>query len=191
MRRGFQQRGIVEPACRRAADRDAHQILPLPREFGSVGAVGDHETRAAPREAIGDVCAGQQRRRGDHDQAELHRRQHRDPQGRDVAEHQQHPIAAPGAEPAQAVGEARRNRRELGETKSLDAVAQDFQRGPRAVFALRQLRVEPVERPVEPFRARPMEAGAGEIVIFSDREQEVARGFEFLSGHLSLRPPFA
>ena len=75
-------------------------------EFGRVGGVGDHETRAAARKPIGDVGAGELRRRGDDDQPELHRRQHRNPERRDIAEHQQQPVAALGAERSQAVGDA-------------------------------------------------------------------------------------
>ena len=99
-----EQRGVVVPALGRDADRDALGALAATDEFARVRAVGDDEARAASREPIVDVGAGELRRRGDHDEAELHRRQRRNPQRRDIAEHQQQAIAALGAERAQAVG---------------------------------------------------------------------------------------
>ena len=118
------------------ADRDAHGVLAAAGEFVGLGAVGDDEAGASAREAVVDVRAAELRRRGDHDEAELHRRQRRDPQRRNVAEHQQQPVAALGAERAQAVGDARGGLGKFGESVGLDVVAENFQRRRAAVSPL-------------------------------------------------------
>ena len=137
----LQQVGVVEPAGRRAANRDAHGVLAAADEFVDLGAIGDDKAGASARETVVDVGAAELRRRGDHDEAELHRRQRRDPQRRDVAEHQQQPVAALGAERAQAVGEPRGGLGELGEGVGLRRVAENCQRG-----AARRIRPWPVRR---------------------------------------------
>jgi hypothetical protein len=112
----------------------------------------------AARDTVRQVGGLQQRRGRDHHRAELHRGQDDLPQRRDVAEHQQYPVAAPDPEPAQPVRELRRPGRHRPERQAHvgPAVADDPQRGP--VRVLGRDHVEPVQRPVE-----LAELGPGEL----------------------------
>ena len=158
--------GPVAPARRRAADGDTRQQAgAAPLELRRGGRLGDDEAHAAARQPVIDVGVVELRRRRDDHQAELHRRQQRDPQRRDIAEHQQQPVAALGAERAQAVGDPRRSLRQFGEGIGLGPLAEQRQRRPRAVLARGEFAVEPVERPVEAIEFRPGEFRFGGRII--------------------------
>ena len=107
--------GASRPARRRP--RCASRCGSSPSNFGASAAVGDQMAHPAALEPVPQVVRRQQRGRGDHHGAELHRRQHRLPQRHDVAEHQQDALAAPHAERAQPVGDAVRPLRQFGESQ--------------------------------------------------------------------------
>jgi hypothetical protein len=56
----------------------------------------------------------------------------------------------------------------------LRRVAEDFQRGPGADFALGELAVEPVERPVEAIELWPRETRLGGGLVLTQRQQQFA-----------------
>ncbi len=100
-------------------------------------------------EPVEQVGPGEQRGGRDDDRAKLHRRQHHFPQRDDVAEHQQDAITPGDAQRAQAVRDAVRACGQLGEAQFRRAIADDLQCRPVGERTLRQLGVEPIERPVE------------------------------------------
>jgi hypothetical protein len=55
------------------------------RKFRDLVLRGHHCPRLATVEPVAELVGGEQRRRGDHDDAELHRRQHGLPERHDVA----------------------------------------------------------------------------------------------------------
>ena len=130
----------------------------------------------AAGEAIGQVGGREQRRRRDQHDAELHRREHRHPQLRHVAEHQQHPVAPDDAEIAQAVREPVGRRRQLAEREPrLAAVLRhDVQRQP----VPRRDPIEPVERPVELAELGPRELALRPRIVAAACEQQVAGSLE-------------
>ena len=135
----------------------------------------DQIFRLASREPVGDVGWPERRHGRDQHEAELHRREHRRPKFGNDAEHHQEPVAALGAQRAQAVGETGRFQPEIGEGPRLDALADDLEGDPLAMLALGELGVEPFERPVELARARPGESGARAVIVVLELEQPLAR----------------
>ena len=125
----------------------------------------DQKFRLAALEPVGDVGWPERRHRRDQHEAELHRRQHRRPQFGTTPSIIKKPIAALGAERAQAVGETRRLLRSSSKRPRLDAIADDLERGLVPMLSRRELGVEPVERPVEPLRPRPDEGGARAVIV--------------------------
>ena len=107
---------VAIPARRRVADRDPGELLLEALELGGIAGGGHDMLRPPAREPVGEIGGREQCRRRDHHGAELHRREHRLPQRRDVAEHHQHAVAALHAERAQRIGEAARAFGKLGET---------------------------------------------------------------------------
>ena len=96
------------------------------------------------------------------DRAELDRREHDLPQRHDVAEHQQHVVAAPHAEAAQPV---RHLRRTGPPSPRSSPPRRSRRRRPRAARVRSRVlggdHVEPVERPVELVQRGPGEGGDG------------------------------
>ncbi len=169
------ERGERPPAVGGGADGDAHGALARAGEFRRVLGVRHDELRPAALDAVGDVRLAKLRGRGDEHEAELDRGEDGHPEFRGRAEHHQEPVAALGAGAAQAIGEARRGQRKVGEAARLDGRADDFQREVLAMLAGRKLGVEPVERPVEGLGPRPDELGLGGHVAVVEREQQIAR----------------
>src|SRR3954468_4477397 len=58
--------GVLQPALDRIADGDADAVVGDSGVPSGVGAGGDHRTDVAAGDAVGQVCVGQQRGRGDH-----------------------------------------------------------------------------------------------------------------------------
>ena len=132
----------------------------------------------APRDPVHQIGRLQQRGRRDDHGPELHRGQDDLPQRRHVAEHQQHPVAAPDAEAAQPVGDLRRPGGQLrvGQADINPVVADDPQRGP--VRMLGRDHVEPVERPVELAEFGPGELAPRGFVVVPVAKQQVPRRAE-------------
>ena len=173
---------VVLPARRRAADDDPRVVAGEVVELGGIRGAGDHVAHPAAGEAVEQVVAGQQRgRRHDH-RAELHRRQHRLPQRHDVAQHQQHAVAAAHAKRTEVVGDPVRARRHLGE-RHLDLAAALVDLPQRRPLVAAGDRVEVIERPVEAFEHRPGEVAIGGGVVLAPFEQEIAGGMEGREGH--------
>ena len=174
-----------EPAVvrRRRTDHDANQIVAAEAcELRDLILRGHHHPRPAAIEPVAQFVRGEQRGRGDHDDAELHRRQHGLPQRHDIAEQQQQMIAALQPLRAQEVRHligTGRQRRE-GKFCFLVAGIDDPERGAvPAVGIAGQFRIEPVQRPVERNRIGPAKSLHGRIVIGAVLEQ---KGACFLEG---------
>ena len=173
---------VAEPPWRRpdsGAERRRGSSRPGRRRTSAICAASAITCRTLPRvDPVRQVGGLQQRRGGDDDRAELHRREHHLPQRDDVAEHQQHVVAAPHPEAAQPVrhlaGPGRHGR--VADRLVRPVVADHPQREP--VRVLGGDHVEPVERPVELVQRRPGEAGRGRGVVGPVGEQQVARRAE-------------
>jgi hypothetical protein len=81
----------------------------------SAVSIGHDVADLAARHAVGQILPAQLRRGGNQDNAQLHAGEHGFPQGRHVGEHEQQAIAAPGAEPAEQIGEPAAARRHVRE----------------------------------------------------------------------------
>ena len=165
--------GVAVPAVGVAPDHDPGPRAGDAGELRRLGLLGHHVPHVAPRHPVFQVGRLQQRRRGDDDRAQLHRRQHHLPQRDDVAQHEQHPVAAPHPEPAQPGRDLRRPRRQAPVADRLvgPVVADHPQRDP--VGMLGRDRVEPVEGPVELVQLRPAELGPGRVVVLAVVQQQV------------------
>jgi hypothetical protein len=140
--------------------------------------LGDHVPHVTPGDPVLEVGGLQQRRGRDDDRAEFHRREHDLPQRDDVAEHQQHVVAAAHPEAAQPVRHLRgpgRHRR-VAQRLVGPVVADHAQREP--VGMLGRDHVEPVERPVELVKRGPGEPGHGRGVLGPVGDQQVTRRAE-------------
>ena len=151
------------PRQSRTVDHDPRPVPGQPGELGRRNRVGDDVPDIAPHETVGQVGGLQQRRGRDDHRAELHRGQDDLPQRRHVAEHEQHPVAAPDPEPAQPVRDLRRTRRQRAVRQAHvgPVVGDDPQPGP--VRVLGGDHVEPVQRPVELVQVRPGELASARI----------------------------
>ncbi len=161
------------PSGRSAADGDARVVAGKIDEFRRIGDRGDDVPHPPAREAVGEVVARQQRRRRHDDGTELHRRQHAFPERRDIAQHQQQPVAAADAEPAKIVGDAVRPLAERGKgnLRLTAALIDDPQRRP---LVTARDPIEMVERPVEAIEHGPAETAIGGGVVRPALQQEVA-----------------
>ena len=173
--------GVGVPAFRGVpllAHRDPRPLARYLAELHQLGRIGDDVPDLAPGDAVDQVGRLQQRRRRDDHGPELHRGQDDLPQRRHVAEHQQHPIAAPDAEAAQPVGHLRRPGGQLpvGQADVKPFVGDDPQRGP--VRMLARDHVEPVERPVELVEFGPGELAPRGFVVVPVAEQQIPRRAE-------------
>ena len=174
--------GIAErlPAVdlRGAGRHEHHAVARQAGAFRDLVLVGHDHAGAAALDAIGQFLAGEQRRRGDHHDAQLHGGQHDLPQRRHVVEDEQQMVAAPQALLAQIVGDLVRARLQLGEGEPGLLAGRHIDDPERAavlaVGGVRQLGVEPVERPVERDGLRPLEAGHGLVVVCPIGQQELA-----------------
>ena len=185
--------GIAErlPAVdRRRTRRDERDAVA--RQAGALGdlvLVGHDHARTAALDAVGQLLAGEQRRRRDHDDAQLHGRQHDLPQRRHVVEDEQEMVAAPEPLLAQIVGDLVRARGQLGKGEFRLPARRHIDDPERAailaVGGVRQLGIEPVERPVERHGIGPLEPGHGLVVGGPVGEQELAGLSESRHG---LRP---
>jgi hypothetical protein len=174
--------GIAErlPAVdlRGAGRHEHHAVARQAGAFSDLLLVGHDHACAAALDAVGQFLAGEQRRRRDHDDTQLHGSQHDLPQRRHVVEDEEEMVAAPEPLLAQVVGDLVRARRQLGEGE-LGLLARRHVDDPEraavlAVGGMRQLRIEPFERPVERPRLRPLEAGHGLVVVGPVGQQEFA-----------------
>ena len=179
---------ISHPARRRGADGNACDAILKPRKFRRVGCVRHHETRAATGEAVLQIITGEQRRRGDHHRAELHRRQHHLPQRHNIAEHEQNAVPALHTKRAQPIGDTVGGGGKLGKAYLRRAIADDFQRRVLTLRALGQFGIEPIQRPVEMGQFRPAEIAIGSRVIAALRQQEIPRGLEGGMAHAAILP---
>lgn len=162
------------PALGRVADGNARQAGVETIEFGGF-AGGRHDmARPATLEAVREIDRGEEGRRRNDDGAELHGRQHRLPERRDIAQHQQDAVAALHAQRPQAVGHVVRAFRQFGEGEGDGSIADDFQRGTIGRFASGKLGVEPVEGPVELVELGPAKIAVGSIVIATLGQQELS-----------------
>jgi hypothetical protein len=171
------------PARDGSTDRDAPEAGGKLAELAGLGRGGDHRADPAAGDAIGQIRRTQQGRGGDHDRAQLHRRQHGLPKGYDIAQHQQDALAAPDAEAPQVIGDLVRAPAEIGEGEPAlgPGVIDDPKRG--SVLAILDP-IEIVERPVEPRQARPAEGLIGGRIVVAMAHQEIARRQEFVDiGH--------
>ena len=142
---------IAMPARNRSTDRDAPEAGGKLAELAGLGRGGDHRADPAAGDAVGQIRRTQQGRGGDHDRAQLHRRQHGLPKGYDIAQHQQDALAAPDAEAPQVIGDLVRAPAEIGEGEP--ALGPGFIDDPERGSVLAVLDpIEIVERPVEPRR---------------------------------------
>ena len=172
LRRPGERVGVRMPSVRRSADHDPRPLTRHLPELPQLGRVGDDVPDLAPGDPVGEVGRLQQRRRRDDHGPELHRGQDDLPQRRHVAEHQQHPVAAPDTEAAQPVGGLPRPGLQLAVGQAgVPVVGQDPQRGP--VRVLGRDHVEPVERPVELAEFGPGELAPRGLVVVSIAKQQV------------------
>ena len=173
-----------QPSCFDGrADDDAHQLIAAKTgELRNLVLRRHHRPRPAAIEPVAQFIRRQQRGRGDHDDAEFHRRQHGLPERHDIAEQQQQMIAALQPLRTQEVGDLVGTPRQRGKGEFRLPVAagiDDPQR--RAILALgvaREFRVEPIQRPVERNRIGPAESLYRSIVIRAVLEQKGARFLE-------------
>ena len=176
-------RGLLErqPALmrRRRTDDNTREIAAAEAgEFRDLILRRHHHLGAAAIEPILQFIRRQQRGRRNHHHAELDRRQHGLPQRDDIAEQQQQMIAALQALRAQEIRDLVGTARQRLEREFCLAVAagiDDPQR--RAAFAVgvaRQLRIEPVQRPVEGDRIGPAEIRHRLVVVGAVFQQERA-----------------
>ncbi len=187
-RKGLRKiRGLLEgkPAVLlgRCTNDNANQIAAAQiRKLRNLVLCRDHHPRPAAVEPILQLVRRQQRGRGDHHHAKLHRRQHGLPERHDIAEQQQQVIATPQALRTQKIRDlvgAARQRREGEFCLPVAAGIDDPQR--RAVTArgiICKPSVEPVERPVERRWIWPAETLHRRIVIGAMLEQKGARVLE-------------
>ena len=164
---------IGDPARTRRADDDARvvsrHVVELRRALG-----GDDVADAAAVDAVLQVSDGQQRRGGAEDGAELHRGERDLPQLGDVPEHDEDPVSAADAVPAEEVGHSVRpfaHGRE-GVRLGCTVVVDNVQRG--ALVTARH-HVEVVERPVETAEQRPGERAVRREIIVAVPQQHLAR----------------
>jgi hypothetical protein len=171
-----QREGVVvaQPALDRVADGDAGPAARHSVELGGVARRGDDVPDVTALDAVGQVAGAEQRGGRDHHDPELDRPQHDLPQRRDVAQHQQEPVAAVDTlllEPHSHLGGPRR---QLGiAAPVLGAVVVDDPER-RSVGLLSGQYVEPVEAEVEGLELGPPELGAGLVVVVAVGQQEVA-----------------
>ena len=170
------------------ADHDAHQIFAAEAgEFCHLVLRRDHRPRPSPIEPVAQFIRRQQGGGGDHDNAELHCRQHGLPERHNIAEQQEQVVAALQPLRAQEVchlAGAARQRREGEFCFPVAAGVDDPQR--RTVLAigiLREAGVEPVQRPVERHRIGPAEFPDSGGVVRAVFQQKGAR---FLKGRHRL-----
>jgi len=99
-----------------------------------------------------------------------------------IAEHDDHPVAAPHAVLPQPARDLIRSggQRAVGPRTAGAVLFDDDQRVPIGMF-LRD-HVEPFERPVQPARPRPLEAGDRSVVVVAVLEQEVPCRPQFRGG---------
>ena len=168
--------------CRRADDDANETVVAKSGKFRDLILRRHHRPRPAAVEPVAQFVRRQQRGRGDHDDAELHRRQHGLPQRHDIAEQQQQMIAALQPLRAQEIGDLVGTARQRGKREFCFLVAagiDDPQRGAvPAVGIARQFRVEPVQRPVERHRIGPAKTLYCRIVIGAVLQQKGARFLE-------------
>jgi hypothetical protein len=144
-------------------------------EFSDLVGLCDHVAHVAAHHPVLQVGRLKQRRGRDDDRAELHRGEHDLPQRDDVAEHEQHVVAAPHPQATQPVrhlpGSGRHGR---VADRLVGAVVADYaQRQPFGMLGGDH--VEPVERPVELVERGPGEAGHGRVVVGPVGKQQVTR----------------
>jgi hypothetical protein len=147
-------------------------------EPGGQAGLGHHVPDVAARYPVGEVGRTEQRAGRDDNHPELHRRQDDLPQRRDVAQHQQQPVAAAGPEFAQPVGNLAGPGGQLAvaEAGGGVAVGHDPQCGP--VGVLGRDHIEPVQRPVELLQRGPGELTSGRRVVVAVPQQQVTGGPE-------------
>ncbi|MHC2619990.1 hypothetical protein ACVIW2_002022 [Bradyrhizobium huanghuaihaiense] len=170
---------VSEPAVRGRANHNTHDILGAQAcEFGDLILCCDDRPRLAAIEPVTQLVGGEQRGCGNHDDAELHRGEHRLPQRNHIAEQQQKMIAAPQAlraeEVRDLVGAARQRRKGqfcLFVLRSID----DPERGTVLCFGILRELIEPVERPVEGGRIGPAEAFDRCLVVRAVSQKKRAR----------------
>jgi hypothetical protein len=138
-------------------------------------------THPSAVDAVLQIGGREQRRRGDHHDAQLDRGQQRFPERHLVEEHQQEAVTLSGTPVVQEVRDAIRRGRELRERADglRSILVDDVQGG--AIVAVGD-GVEVVERPVEPHLIRPPEPAHRGLVIGPVLEKEIAAGQERISG---------
>ena len=171
---------IFMPA-RNTPDRDACAASASRLHLGGNFRGANHVAYPPARDAVGEIIRGEQRRGGNDDAAQLHDRQHRFPEGRNVAQHQQDAVAAVHAQLAEVVRNAGRALRQLGKRQLgfFSAFVHHPQGGLVAPVAGGDA-VKPVQRPIEAIELGPLEARVSGLIIVAVREQKIARGAEGL-----------
>jgi hypothetical protein len=163
------QIGVGRPTLDRVVDADPDVSSGQPGEPVGEGRRGDDDPDAAAVEPVGEFVVGEQGAGRDDDGPKLGRGQHRDPQRRDVAEHEQQPVAPAYAEIAEMVGQLVGPRPQVAERELLlDAVLMDDPQ--RQTVRLDP--VEVVQRPVVLRQLRPAELGERTVVVRTDGQQE-------------------
>ena len=179
LRRGGERVVVAQPAVGRLAHRDRRP--PRPRhgaELRRLRRLGDHVPDVAPGDPVGDVTGTEQGAGRDDHRPALDGGQDDLPQRCDVAQHEQHPVAAPDAQVAQPVRDLAGPGGQLrvAQPDVAAALGDDPQRV--ALRVLGRDDVEPVQRPVEPFEPWPAELPAGGRIVLAVAEQEIAGGPE-------------
>ncbi len=171
--------GIAMPAggSGRGANDDAGPVPAEPVKLRPELLLGHHVPDVAPVDAVGEVVRAEQGTGRDDHHAELDRGEDDLPQFGDVAQHEQQPVAAPGAEGAQPVGHLVRPGRQLAVGQRGRAALGDH---PQRLLAgvLGRDHVEPVQRPVELVKLRPGELADGRVVVLAVAQQQVSGGAE-------------
>ena len=165
------------------ADFDQRVVARDLGELPDIGASDGGPVRAAALHAVLQVGRPHQGSGGDHDDAQLDPGEHQFPEFHLVAEHDDHPVAAPHTLPAQPVGH-------LGGAPGKvrvaaprgGAVLLDDDEGRLAGFGrVRRDLVEPVQGEVEVLKTRPLEFAARRLVVRAELKHPVACCAEFLS----------